>query len=863
MPKWKPNPLHAALALGLTLCLAAPTGAAASDASDSMRVGDLQYGNALDPSGWAALLAPDPRGFSWLHAGMMRTPTGALYPYPPLRDAVLPGPSGWTHQGIVQFGYLHTSGNDQAQFFRQYADWKSGAVLGLLGMDFEKPESGSYVQVRANHLSTDDQFLRVRAGRYGHYKVQAFYRDMPHMVASNAYPFWDGAGGTYLSVPDGTTAGDTPPAQVAAVEATRPRQAVKLVRTRRGLSLEGKLHGKWIGFASVVNEKRTGTRLWGGPMFFNYPFADNGGALETVRPIDFSTTDVNLGLRFVGKTWHFNSIYTGSFFRNHKDHVDFESPFKLSNVVGVPSPADIYLGEFSLEPDNDYHNLRLELSRSLKWNGELSMAAAYGTMRQNDALRAPVTCTGTGGFMIAPPADYTFNCADWNTTDALSRTTGDARIDTGLLYVKTTFRPSPKFGWHAQLRWYKEDNKTRYLAYNPLTGQYGYISENGAQGTVVPGELGIFDPSNPLYQSAVVPVRNVPFAYTDTKLELGANWRVSRHNTLDLTYTFDHDQPKHRERKRVDEHRLKLSWSNRKLGKGTLRASYAFARRTGDRYNYDPYDMEYSYSLPGFVMPPEGLAAHTVEQMRKYDLSDRTENKFHLMLTWPLGDTATLSTTLHGTWDHYGATIGRQQMRNTGATVQWDWQPNPLTNVSAWLGAEDMLLKLAGVADNEAALGAPGQDDASLGGIVYPWENRWWDTDKERDYNLGLTWAHTFGRVRADLSYNFTLSRSVLDYQYASPSAVSGTQQPFIGNIGMGFPDGHYRTNTVDLGFTFQLAERIGMRLFGRYQMGGFLDWHYLGLAQTPTVDHRIYTDRGPMRRYHAALVGAMVNVKL
>lgn len=864
MPKLKPNLMQATLALGAVMLFAGMPAAFAGDSSDSMRVGDMQYGNALDPTGWGGLLAPDPRGFSWLHDGMMRTPSGALYPYPPMRDAVLPGSSGWTHQGILQFGYLHTSGNDQAQFFRQYADWKSGAVLGLLGLDFEKPATGNYVQVRANHLSKDDQFLRLRAGRYGKYKVQAFYRDMPHTVAGNAYPFWDGVGSTYLSVPAGTTPGNTPPAQVAAVEATRPRQAVKLVRTRKGVSIEGKLYKEWVGFASVVNEKRSGTRLWGGPMFFNYPFADNGGALETVRPIDFRTTDVNLGLRFVGKNWHFNSIYTGSFFRNHKDHVDFESPFKLSNVVGVPSAANIYLGEFSLEPDNDYHNLRLELSRSLKWNGELSMAAAWGTMRQNDNLRPPVTCTGTGGFMIAPPADYTFNCADWNTTDALSRTTGKARIDTGLLYVKASFRPSPEFGWHAQLRWYKEDNKTRYLAYNPLTGQYGYISENGSQGTVVPGELGIFDPNNPLYQSALTEIRNTPFAYTKTKFELGANWRLSKHNTFDVVYTFDHEQPKHRERKRLDEHRLKLSWSDRKLGKGTLRVSYEYARRVGGRYNYDPYDPFYSSSLPDFVMPEFGLPAHTTSAMRKYDMSDRTENKLHLVMIWPVGHTATVSATLHGTWDNYEAEIGRQQAQNRGGTLQWDWQPDPVTSIGVWVGADDARLGLSNINDNEAILDAgPEQQDPSLGGPLYPYANQWWDTDKERDYNLGFTWAHTFGRVRADLSYGLVLTQSELAFRYASPTAISSTQQPFVDAVGNGFPNNHYRTHTLDLGVTFDISRHIGMRLFGRYQRGSFLDWHYLGFEQTPVIDHRIYTDRGPQRHYNASVVGAMVSVKL
>ena len=53
------------------------------------------------------------------------------------------------------------------------------------------------------------------------------------------------------------------------------------------------------------------------------------------------------------------------------------------------------------------------------------------------------------------------------------------------------------------------------------------------------------------------------------------------------------------------------------------------------------------------------------------------------------------------------------------------------------------------------------------------------------------------------------------------------------------------------------------MRLFGRYQSGSFLDWHYLGFDDTLVYDHRVYTDRGPQLHYRATLVGAMLSIKL
>jgi hypothetical protein len=479
-------------------------------------------------------------------------------------------------------------------------------------------------------------------------------------------------------------------------------------------------------------------------------------------------------------------------------------------------------------------------------------------MRQDDDLRPPVNCTGTLGF-AAGPFQQLIPCDLWNTPAALSRPTANARIDTRLLDAKLTFHPGRSFGWHAELRYYDEDNKTRYLAYNPLTGQYGYISENGAQGSVVPGETGIFDTG--YYASSNVQIASVPFGYKDTLLELGADWNVGEANTLNLVYTFDHNQPRHRERTRLDEQRLKLSWVSRSLGDATLRASFEYADRSGGTYNYDPYEAYYSASLPGFTpgaLPP---LAFTVDAMRKYDMSDRKETKARVILIYPLGESSTVSATFYGSRDQYDALVGRQNTSSTGFTGEWDWQPAPHTNASVYIGAETTRLKLANVADNESVVGAVGRDDPRFGGPLYPLENYWHDLDRERDYNAGVTFAHDFGRMKLDLAWNYTQSLSQLNYDFASPGALTFPQAAPL--LTGSFPDNHYRSSTFDAGLSFPVTASIGVRLFGRYQSGSFLDWHYLGFDDSLVYDHRVYTDRGPQLHYRATLVGAMLSIKL
>ena len=94
-----------------------------------------------------------------------------------------------------------------------------------------------------------------------------------------------------------------------------------------------------------------------------------------------------------------------------------------------------------------------------------------------------------------------------------------------------------------------------------VTGQYGYVSENGAQGSVVPGEIGFWDPFG--NASNITRVRSLPLDLATTEATFGADWKLGGRNTLGATYAFNRFEPSNRERSEVDSHSLKLTWVNR------------------------------------------------------------------------------------------------------------------------------------------------------------------------------------------------------------------------------------------------------------------------------------------------------------
>src|SRR3546814_1654877 len=106
--------------------------------------------------------------------------------------------------------------------------------------------------------------------------------------------------------------------------------------------------------------------------------------------------------------------------------------------------------------------------------------------------------------------------------------------------------------------------------YNPLTGQWGYPAENGSQGSVVPGESGIWDPI--LSPGAPTRIRNLPLDRELHQFSAGVDWRLDDKNTLGATYTFERTERTHREVAPTKDNSIKLNWHSRTLDWLTFRA---------------------------------------------------------------------------------------------------------------------------------------------------------------------------------------------------------------------------------------------------------------------------------------------------
>lgn len=831
----------------LSLAVLAALAPIAAVAQDSGVGVDLHFGNALDPSG-VSHLACDPQGVSWLTAERKRTPSGSLYLCPPAYGEPRPvGNGDWHFDGSLGLGYIDINDESNTNWLR-FNNWADG-VIGRLDLHYRKPADGSYLDVRASRINNDNQFYKLTYGRAGHYRFEAYARSQPNVTSGNARSIWDGVGSDNLTLKPGLTPGGSSIPDVAAFSAALPGQILQVVRDKQGMGLNYFFNRRLTFYMGASHEQREGARPFGGPFFFAYIFPGSGGVYETPRPIDDSTLNFNGGLRYVGNRWNYDIGYSGSFFRNQSSKFNYEIPFGFPPLVPGFSNVPLTVGEFAYEPENDYHNLRFGATRKFDGNGQFSLNASFSSSRQNDELLAPMNCNGQFGLTTAP---FLFECADWNTTAALSQRNADLRIDSSLVNARLVLQPRRDVTVQGNVKYHRQDYKGSYLAYNPLTGQYGYIAENGAQGSSVPLEMGVWDPV--LFPSVLTRIRNLPLDKEIIEAGFSADWRLNPKNTLGAAVTFTRTERSNREVERQEDSLIKLTWSSRAADNLTLRANYSYLDRKGRDYNYDPYEFTYSSDLAGFV-DPGNLPPHTIDALRKYDVGGRKQHKATLIATLALPDAMTLSGTLRGDWNDYGAEFGRQKYDSHGASLQWDWQPSERTSANLFLGYDRSSLGMANI--NElAAFGS----DPSLGGDSYLEENRWWVDDDQRNYYGGAQLNRQIGRGQLEAGWNYTDSRGITNYRFNSPGALANPTLAAI--AGNGFAPMLHRVNTFRISWSIPLSKRTGLRLFDTYETGRLADWHYFGLDESLVTSNRVYLDSGP-GNYSVNLIGMLLEVQL
>ncbi|MDP1610991.1 MAG: MtrB/PioB family outer membrane beta-barrel protein [Sulfuritalea sp.] len=861
--------------------------------------------NTSTPSG-----AIDPEGMGTREPAA-RTPSGQMYNMPLAEtEAINKSAGGWEYFGHVEVGALSVGGDKQARDFKRYKDVDSGLYLNNFGVTANKKDSASFFEATGGGVGKDDQFYSMQFGRYNDWKIKGFYNETVHVFTSTYRNLWSGTGTGNLTL-NGLPAGGAVSAAATdiaignAVLAT-PNSELSLIRKKGGARLDLNLTDEWKAYASYSDERRKGSRPFGLVM----GGGGGTGGVEIPESIDYTTRDLMAGLSYVDKLTTINLQLSASFFRNNIGTMTVDNPMFLAAANGI---AAFPRAVFDLVPNNDSYNVKGEFSRALPdfYKGRITGLVSLTSNRQNDNL---IPSTSYAGGTVNGVVG-----GSWDTTASLSKQSAGAKIDTRLLDFGLSLQPTDKLDVKGKLRHYETRNSTEYWACNPLTGQWGRMTNDGS-GSASPTNAAYLAPGVRCNVAAtaalgVVPsagnnnIRNIPYEYKQTNYTLAGDYRLGHASSVNANYERETFDRKHRERAETWEDKFKLGYVNRGIADATLRLSGEHDRRRGSTYIPDPYDEFYSASLgPG----PTAAGAvtswiHVNSLHRKFDLADRDQTIFNARLNYMLRQDLDAGVALQLKDAKFpDAAYGRGSQKQNSLNFDLSWQPSSEMSIFGYYSYANGQMKQKGLQQNACAIGTTynfwsdgsvstvAQTAAQLAaGInlvsaqtvtaanwaalcgtasatspLYPTSRSWDMTQSDHNDVFGLGLKYDFGKAKLDMDYTFSVGTTGTKYNYnaaalgiTTSGAPTAAQLTTVGLIGSGFADLKTSQHVLNASLLIPMSKASSVRLLYRYEAGKIRDWHYDGVSANPTpaANQQTYLDSGP-QDYRTNTFGVLFN---
>jgi MtrB/PioB family decaheme-associated outer membrane protein len=291
-----------------------------------------------------------------------------------------------------------------------YDGMRDGKAYGLLDFDLVKRDeaTGTWLSLTGKQVGTANAELGASYDRQGDFRAQLRYDQISR---DNPYTFLTGTTGL------GSTTAITP------AVANPVRSELTLGTKRKQLDLDI-LKQLFPGLELSVNfkeERKTGTRQWG-----------RGGAAEfAVEPIDATTRQLEIVLRHVSERLQLSGGYYGSWYDNANSYV--------KTTLSTNTAASHYY--LSLPLDNSAHQFFVDGGYNFSPTTRGTLKLQYGRAFQNDRLPGSDQLPN---FSVAPIAPSNLN----------------GRIDSTLLHLGLTSRPSRALSLAANLRYKDDADKT-------------------------------------------------------------------------------------------------------------------------------------------------------------------------------------------------------------------------------------------------------------------------------------------------------------------------------------------------------------------------------------------------------------------
>jgi MtrB/PioB family decaheme-associated outer membrane protein len=241
--------------------------------------------------------------------------------------------------------------------FNEYRDFHDG-VTGDAAFQYEREKY--YLNFNAQDVGRKDQSYELLGGRWGSFRYDFKYDELPHNFTTNAKTFYSGVGGanlTYTPQPPSTFLPNTNFTTWNSFD-----YSVQRKNYGGGFKLE-QFKPLFFG-VSVAREERRGVYPMG-----TAGTSPGGVSIELPTPVNYLTDTIKLEGGYLKDPLSLALGYTYGQFMNDNAQVNFRNPATVNTAATTDT--------FTLPPDNNYYKFDFKGAVKLPWQSKFNADVSY------------------------------------------------------------------------------------------------------------------------------------------------------------------------------------------------------------------------------------------------------------------------------------------------------------------------------------------------------------------------------------------------------------------------------------------------------------------------------------------------------
>jgi MtrB/PioB family decaheme-associated outer membrane protein len=714
-------------------------------------------------------------------------------PYAPLLQESRPLATRWQsdYSGALQLGLDYTS--DDSFMFGQYNGLQDKGV-GLIGnlrwQDYSS--SDSYWHASVSDLGLDTREGQITWGRPDKIKVVAGFDSQQQVRNDGGRTPFRGSDSA-LTLPDnwvtGSTTGSWP-----MLDESLQRFDRELSRDTFSLAVDARLNERWELQSSLSYEQREGTGDTGAAI---YSDAASGDAVLLPAPVDYRTTEFELGLLYSGEKLHLDGQLGYSDFDNKDSSLSWQNPYRsFGRDYGALGQA----------PDNDQVRGRLTGQYLFSATARLQFDGSYAVISQDQRY-----------------LNYSVN-PQLTLQQPLPRNNYGGEVAIATANTSLLFRPMRKLNMDLFFRVRERDYDT------PRDG-YRYPRGDAA--------------SQP---AQAFTVYNTAHDYLSRTAGVEAGLQLPLRSRLTAEYAYERIERENSAVEETEEDRFTVAYRIRPWSNFTARLSLLYGNRNAGTYHWD----QSYYALLDAEMinaTPNSQRYINHPAMSQYHLANRERVETKADFTWQPSQPWNLSLNLHWLDDDYDKSeLGLTESASGGLQLTASYMPSDTLTASLYGGfnryeADQSSRAFRGGQEKNAFEIFPPLPQASD-----PARN--WDLDNSSDsttLGANVQWQASPALV-FEADYSFVDTDSDQEFHNNGASDLWREDLPTVKTT-------LHHLNTSG---TWHMREDLSLRLDYQYYRYSSDDWAWQGVQPNSIDNVLTFGARNPNEHIHYMGVSAI-----